>query len=623
MDNLDKKASSLYGKEKISSRKRRGVKKTQTPSQKRDWGTAPSVYKQKKKRPIAKTIFLGSLVFFCAALVFLLFQFISGNGQVSTKNIDIEVLGNTFTAGGEELPLQIQVTNRNSVSLEYSDLIIEYPDGAGDVVRERVSLGNVKPGATIVETRDVVLFGPQGSLQEIQTTIEYRIKGSNAIFYKDYSHFVTLNSAPLDLIVEADSSIVSGQRTSFTVTVRANNSIVNEDVGIKVDYPIGFRYEESDQEPVFGDNIWHLGDLGSGVEKQIKFTGVMFGETGEERAFRFFVGPYSNFSNSDLAQVYSSFVHTASISRPFIGTQVLIAGIDDETVAMKAGENIPVQIKWSNNLPTRIDDVVLEVLLEGDILNESSIQNSSGFYNSNANTITWDKTNYSAFASIQPGSRNTLNFSLSSLPLYQNGSLAQDEEIRLSVSIRGKKPTEGGSLESIENSIQKVVQINSDIFIAADGFFNDGPFNNEGSIPPTVGQETEYTIIWSVTNSANVVADAKVTTILPTYVVYKNRVSPATESVTFNPNTRELTWNIGAIGRGAGLTSSGKEVAFLLGFTPSISQEGSGPLLTGQVELSARDLFTGEVLRNTDNAVSTRITNDSGYTNSKGRVVTE
>ncbi|MFT5359597.1 MAG: hypothetical protein ACI88L_000055 [Candidatus Paceibacteria bacterium] len=624
MRNLDKKEDLLYGKAKISSRKRRGVQKKNDKESNRDWGSSSvKKYVPKKKRSIVKTIFVLSIVFFSFSILFLVFQLLSGNGKVSTKNIDIQVLGNTFTAGGEELPLQIQITNRNSVPLEYSDLLVNYPDGAGDAVRERVSLGTIKAGETVVEARDVVLFGQQGSLQEIQTTIEYRIKGSNAIFFKDFSHFVTLNSAPIDLTIDAHNGVISGQKTTFTVKIRANNSVVNKDVGIKIDYPTGFRFEESDIDPVFGDSVWHLGDLGSGVEKEITFSGVLFGEEGEQRAFRFFVGPYTNFSSSDLSQVYSSYIHTATISRPFIGTQILIAGVDDETVSVKSGETIPVVIKWSNNLPTRIDDVVLEISLEGEILNESSIEVSGGFYDSNTKTIRWDKTNYGSFASVQPGSRSNINFSFSSLPLYQGGDLAEDEEIKLSVSISGKKPTEGRSLETIKNSIQKTIQINSDLFITADGFFRSGPFNNRGTVPPVVGQETEYTIIWSVTNSANAASGAKAKTTLPNYVEYKNQVSPVTESVSYDPATREVTWNIGTINRGAGLTRLGKEVSFLVGLTPSISQIGSGPLLTSDTQILARDLFTGTSLESVVGPVSIRITNDQGYLTSEGRVAPE
>lgn len=622
MNNLDKKDRTLYGKDKISARKRSGIKSSRNTDAPRDWGSSSvSGRSRKKKGGMVKTIFTGSIIFFVLAVLFFLFQFLTGNQNVSTNKVDIEVLGNTFVAGGEELPIQIQITNRNSVDLEYTDLFIEYPDGSGESTRERVSLGTIKSRQTVVESRDIVLFGQQGSLEEVLVTVQYRTKGSNAIFAKDTSHFVTLNSAPIDLVVDASERIVSGQRTTFTISVRANNSVTNENVGVKIDYPTGFRYEESSIDPVFGDNIWSLGDLGAGVEKEFTVTGVMFGEEGEQRAFRFFVGPYTNFANAELAQAYSSYIHSATITRPFIGTQVLIGGIEDEVVAMKATENISVSIKWSNNLATRVDDVVLEVKIEGDIVNESSIQNFNGFYDSNTNTLRWDKSTYGAFASIQPGGRNTLNFSLRSLPLYQSGSLAQDEEITLSISISGKRPTEGSSLETIRNSTQKIIKINSDLYITGDSFFRTGPFNNGGTIPPKVGQETEYTIIWTVKNSANVVSNAKVSTILPGYVTYKNQISPASESVTFDPATRELTWNVGTVARGAGLTQAGEEVAILLGFTPSISQIGSSPLLTGPIELSAKDLFTGQTLRVSDSAISIRLTNDPGYSSSEGRVV--
>ena len=127
MDNLDKKQNKLYGKAKISNRKRRGVKKTRSFDANRDWGSAPIKNKPKKKRSIIKTIFGFSVVFFVFAIIFMLFQFVTGNGKVSTNNVDIQILGNTFTAGGEELPLQIQIINRNPVALEYSDLLINYP----------------------------------------------------------------------------------------------------------------------------------------------------------------------------------------------------------------------------------------------------------------------------------------------------------------------------------------------------------------------------------------------------------------------------------------------------------------------------------------------------------------
>jgi len=618
MEYLDKKDQQLYTNKHEHSKKRTVLKKKSGTEVKTSWGADTRPTKRRKKPSVAKMVFGFSIFFLILAIGYFVFQMVAGNGKVSTKNIDIEILGNAFAEGGEELPLQIQVTNRNSVPLEYSDLLIQYPDGAGELVRERVSVGTVKSGDTVVESRDIVLYGRQGDQQEIQATIEYRIKGSNAIFHKEYSHFVTLSSAPLDLSVEATDQIVSGQKTSFRVKVRANNDVINQNVGIKIEYPIGFRFEESDIAPAYGNNVWDLGDLGAGVEKEIIFSGVLFGESGEERAFRFFVGPYKG--DTDLSGTYSSYIHTASITRPFIGTQVLIAGIEDEIVPLPAGENIPVTIKWSNNLATRVDDVVLEVSIIGDALNKTTVQQSGGFYDSNTNTSRWDKTNYPSFASVQPGARDTLTINFSTFPLYQNGVLKNEEDLKLSISIRGKRPNEGGSLESIENSSEKTIQLNSDLYMTAEGFFRNSPFNNAGTIPPVVGSETEYTILWSVANSANPVSGAKVTTVLPSYVVYKNRISPASENIVWNASTRELTWNIGALARGTGLTTAAKEVSFLVGITPSVSQIGSAPLLTGPVRVTAKDLFTGQNLEDTERAVSTQVRNDTNYTSVEGRV---
>jgi hypothetical protein len=624
MKNLKDSERELYSrKKKISSRKRQGVKKSLAFNRaKRDWGGAATVApRRKKKKSFGKTMFIFSLGFFGLSVLFMLFQFVAGNPTISTKNIDIEVLGNSFTEGGEELPLQIQITNRNSVALEQTDVLLEYPDGAGDTVRDRVTVGIVKPGQTIVEARDIVLFGQQGVEQEIVAGVEFRTKGSNALLFKEISHFVTLNSAPIDLTVEGPETVVAGQRATFTVRLQANNDTVSQNMGVRVEYPTGFRFDESSIEPAYGDNVWQIGDLGIGVEKTLTFSGDVFGQEGEERSFRFFIGPYGNNSSSELASTYNSFVHTVLINRPFIDTQILVDGIDNEEYTKQAQEPITVNIKWENNFSSRIDDVVLEVALDGDILNQSSIRTNGGFYDSNSNTIRWDKNTYPRFASVQPGSRDTISFDMASLPLYSNGILSSEAQIDFTVSFSGKKPTEGGSLDSIENSTERVIKITSDLYLAADAYYRDGPFTNSGPLPPVAGQETTYTITLSVSNSANAIGNAQVKTTLPQYVVYKSAVSPATEQVIFDPITREVTWSVGAIPRGAGLTSVGEEVSFQVGFTPSISQVQSGPLLTDDIVLTGRDLFTNTILRNTQEPVSIRLQNDSNYSGSEGIVV--
>ena len=97
-------------------------------------------------------------------------MFFSGGNTVSNDNIDISIIGNTFTAGGEDLPLVIEITNRNNSSLDLVDLVVEYPKSSSasssdDTERMRESLGTIPAGGIRSENLKVVLFGEQGSVR--------------------------------------------------------------------------------------------------------------------------------------------------------------------------------------------------------------------------------------------------------------------------------------------------------------------------------------------------------------------------------------------------------------------------------------------------------------------------
>src|SRR6185295_14111325 len=128
--------------------------------------------------------------------------------------IDISIVGNSFTAGGEELPLVIGITNKNSSSLDLVDLIIDYPKGSDqdvstDMEHFRQSIGSIPAGAVRNENVKVVLFGEQGTTRTIKVSLEYRVAGSNAIFVKEKTFDVTVSSTPINLSVEAPSTISS------------------------------------------------------------------------------------------------------------------------------------------------------------------------------------------------------------------------------------------------------------------------------------------------------------------------------------------------------------------------------------------------------------------------------
>ena len=78
----------------------------------RAWGFKKNVQDIEQNSPCdnqySKNSFLLLLSYF-SALAFAGFMFYRGTRTISTENVDITVLGNSFTNGGEELPIEIQI----------------------------------------------------------------------------------------------------------------------------------------------------------------------------------------------------------------------------------------------------------------------------------------------------------------------------------------------------------------------------------------------------------------------------------------------------------------------------------------------------------------------------------
>jgi hypothetical protein len=128
-------------------------------------------------------------------------------------------------------------------------------------------------------------------------------------------------------------------------------------------------------------------------------------------------------------------------------------------------------------------------------------------------------------------------------------------------------------------------------------------------MPPKAGTETTYALVFTVTNTTNKIANAKITATLPSYVRWIGSHAPASEDLAFDQATGTFIWNIGDIEPGIGIGSTPpKQLAVAIGFTPSTSQIGQQPALVKSVMLTGIDSATGaSVVRNATPDVTTNL----------------
>lgn len=556
-----------------------------------------------------RKVFFGSVIFFVASSLFGLFMFFGESNTVSGNNIDISILGNAFANGGEELPLQIQITNKNSVKLEYTDLLIEYQRGAGlgeDIYRERIGVGDIPAGDVIKQLLNVTLFGQQGTTRDIKITLEYRVPGSNAIFVKEKIYTVNISSAPVNLSVMGPDSSGANQNLSFAIKAGLNTPDAVKNMIIVAEYPRGFDFKSAEPSPTFGDNIWVLGDLNPGVEKEIKVNGVIVAQSGEQRAFNVYIGQQTDVNEREMGVQFNSQSYVVSIQKPLLDTRITVNGNNNPEVVVSSGASNTTEISWNNSTNQKLTDIEIVAELSGSIVNYSSI-NTNGFYESSTNKIIWNRQNYPAFASVNPGQDGELRFSFNTLPPTSGA------EATISLSIKARDPNNVNEFLDIKNFDRKTLRIATNLQMVGHALYNSGAFANTGPLPPTPGQSTTYTVSWSLVNSLNDVSGAEVRGKLPIYVEYVGTKSPSGESLTFNQTTKEVVWNVGNVKKGTGTNLPAKEVQFQVRLNPSEIHVGETLDLVQGIKYKGLDVSTNTQINNNYSDIRTILNKDLNY----------
>jgi hypothetical protein len=583
-----------------------------------NWTKEPMVTHKKKKNLLHNTMFrrffITAILFFVVSVGFGMFMFFGGSNTVSADNIDIVILGNAFVSGGEELPLEIQLVNRNNVPLEYGDLIIEYQKGSGggeEIQSDRVTVGTIPAGGMVEKLVNVTIFGQQGTTRDLNITLEYRVKGSSAIFVKQKPYVVNISSTPVNLLIEGPEVTNSNQEITFDITASLNTESSVKDMMIVVNYPPGFDLEETIPEATFSNNIWSLGDLQKGAEKKITITGVVVADADEERAFNVYIGSADPENEQRIGTQFNSESYIVSIEKPFLDLEFRVAGNPATEVSLSGTQMAEGEIELTNTLDTKMTDIEVVAKFSGNAFDPNRVTTSDGFYDSTKQTIVWNSQTTDALQSFDPGDDHELRFNFR--PAAFGGQAVRNPEINIEISVKGRQPSLGNLFREIDNYVKKKIKYGSSLQITGNALYTSGPFVNSGPLPPTPGSPTTYTIVWNLANGNNKIVDAKASTTLPVYVEWLGKVSPNSQSLIYNTNTRELVWDIGTLEPFVGTNTSARQVYFQVRLNPSGSQSGTTVNLTSETSLRGKDSFTSADINRSLQPVSTRLNLDSNY----------
>ena len=571
--------------------------------------------KRDAQKSYFKKIFIGSVIFalLCAGLFVV--SLFTGRARLNGENVQLSVSAKSFADSGEEVNTQVTIVNQNTSAMEFTKLIFTYPLGTTrdpNAMKEvSQDLGTIGPGETLQKVFPIQLYGEQGTEKELSAMLEYRLQGSNAIFEKTNSTKLTLRSSIATLVATAPSSLLSGQELPIQLTISGNTASIVKNAMIVGEYPDGCEYANSDVEPTLDKNIWYLGDLPAGSQKQITVNLSCTGITNSEKNIRFTLGSQDATNERKIASVYTSAEHLIKLSLPFISTDIRVQG-SKGVPSLRQNRDTTMTLTWKNNLTTTVTNVQIKARFSGDAFDPEKITPENAYFDSATNTLVWTPNEDSQLKSIEPGQTGTFTFTLT-----PRSSLDKSATVQLATSVSGIGF--GGVEQSAIDATKITLPIATDVQFITKTLYHSGPLTNTGPMPMQVGKKTTFTIIWQLANTTNPVENVTVKATLPTGVSWEDVVAPSTDKqfITYNNVTREIVWSPGSVGVG----QDAKNIAFRVSVTPVANQVGTVLVLVKDLFMTATDSITKTIIEQEKRQMETRLVGDTSRVGVDGKVV--
>jgi hypothetical protein len=571
----------------------------------------------KRKRGYRTKILVAGLVFFGIALLVSSLFLLFGRNNISGENITMSVSGPFTVGGGEELQMQVGITNGNSVAIDVATLIVEYPNGTQsattqgkDLFSERLALETIKAGETINVPVRARVFGEENEEKTVNVAIEYRVKGSNATFFKEAEALrFKISSSPVIVRAESVKKISSGQETDVTLTIASNSGTPLSELLVRAEYPIGFDFTSAEPRPTGGENIWLIKNLEPEKEQKIVIKGILIGKETDEHAVKFTVGVPNERDSQTLASIFSTAQTQFEIEQPFLDIDVKINSLEEAEIAVEPGKRSVVVTEIKNSTEDTLSDVAVEIALGGNAVSIFEVSPQGGYYDPSKNTILWDVANTPELREVVPGASKRVSFSVEPA-----SGVNKTPQINIDINAKARRVSERRVAEQLVGTAKRIIKVISSATLVGVISHNNGIFDDAGPMPPVSDKATTYTLSMVIENGSNTITDAIVTAALPAYVTWLQKTE-GVGKIDYNPTTRALEWSAGEIAPNAETY-----ISFQVSVTPRALQVGTVPVVLGQQRLKAIDRFTGSTIRTSSDAITTALPAEGGVDEESGRV---
>jgi hypothetical protein len=525
----------------------------------------------------------------------------------SKEVLKIEILGPNEVTFGKEVEFIVKYKNNGNFRLENPELVFEPPENSlldNQIVKRKVlgkeELGEViYPGEENSFSFKVKIFGKEGETKIAKATMSFKPKNLKARYSVFTSFSTRIGFVPLTFEFDLPSKIEAGKLLNFRLNYFSNIDSTLENLRIQVDYPPSFEFFDSFPKSI-EKTEWEIPILNRGDGGRIEIQGKISGEIGNVEFFKARLGILKENQFIVLKEIEKGI----EIIKPSIYLRQEINGNPQYTAY--PGEWLHYIIYFKNVGDEEMKNLFMIVKLEGEAFDFQTIKSDLGETRPGDDSVIFDWRRIAKLQYLPPSDEGKVDFWIK---LKDDLGNVKNPILKSKIFISQLKE-------------EFVTRISSKIEIVQKGFYYDEVFGNSGPLPPKVGEQTTYTIVWQVKNYYSDVKNVRVKAKLPEYVSLTNKIFPEemVSKFSFDPNSREIVWSLGELKRGEGVFSPPPTLAFQVSFLPVESQRGQTPEIITETEISGEDTWTGKILVATSSAITTSLPDDSKVNSEMGIV---
>lgn len=529
----------------------------------------------------------------------------------SREILKLEILktGSNEVSLAEEVEYLVRYKNNGDIRLDEPKLIFEFPSHS--VLEPKGSLrkiigseelgGAIYPGEEKTLRFKARLIGKEGEAKEAKAWLSYRPRNLNAQYESATTYTIIINDVPLSFGFDLPSKIESSKELEFRLNYFSNIDFPLSDLRIKIDYPPGFKFEDSNPKAL-EEKEWDIGLLNKREGGRIEVSGFLQGELNEEKIFRAELGTWQEGEFVLLKEVFKG----VELVKPDLYIIQQING--SPNYMAKVGDMLHYEIFFKNLGQEPLNNLHMLVQLEGEMFDLETIRAPSGDFGNGDDSIVFDWRKNPDLMFLSNQREGKVDF-----------WVEVKEDWKISDVERDKNPVLKNRIILAQAREEYETKVSSKLEVIQKGYFQDEVFGNSGPIPPKVGETTTYTIIWQVKNHYNQVRNTKVKAILPQGVELTGRIFPEDQSqkFTFDSQSREIVWDTGDLEPGTGVLSPAPNISFQIALTPT--QKGKA-LLIKEAKILGEDQWTEQILEVAASEIDTTLPDDDTITGEEGIV---